>query len=69
MPDFGAGAWINGLFHVEQLNGDCLIPDDLRGFVKWKNMWRIGTLRVIERPGCCSPDYETARLVRSTQLL
>jgi len=43
MPDFGAGAWINGLFHVEQLNGDCLIPDDLRGFVKWKNMWRIGT--------------------------
>jgi len=50
MPDFGAGAWISGLFHVEQLNGDCFIPDDLRGFVKWKNMWRIGTFAIYWTP-------------------
>jgi hypothetical protein len=38
MPVVGAGAWINGLFHVEQLAKGRFIPDDLAYAAMWNIM-------------------------------
>jgi len=43
-PNIGAGAWISGLFHVEQSSLARSSVDDRVRSAGWKIMWRTGSV-------------------------